>query len=112
MTVTRRSALTGIAAAGTGLAVASCAQASGGQGVSPSAIGNRFRAPLEAERPVGFDGLYLNKARAMAVLEEAGVDLMLCGQLNNIYYLTSFRPVGQLLGAACLLYTSPSPRDS
>ncbi|MEP3051844.1 MAG: M24 family metallopeptidase [Erythrobacter sp.] len=100
MTLTRRNALTGIAAAGAGLSVTACATASNQAKASASlnADNGRFNPPIAADRPIIFDGLLLNKARAMAVMEEAKVDLLFCRNLTNIYYLTSFRPIGLLLG--------------
>lgn len=100
MTVSRRSAIQGIAASGAAIGLASQARASGT--ATPNAPdpthSNRFNPPMEAPRPKALNGLLLNKERARAVLEAAKVDLLICSDSRNYYYLTGHETGSQLLG--------------
>lgn len=102
MNIDRRAALTGIAATGAALGVASHAHAHAG-GTSPRSVqdptkGGRYNPPMEAARPQTLNGLLLNQERARAVLEEAKVDLLICSGKENYYYLTGHRGGAHLLG--------------
>ena len=130
MEVSRRTALA-IISAGTamsGLAACRESQTSSSESLST----------LKSTLPGTPKGLLLNKARAARVLEEHKVDLLICTNPRNIYYLTNQIPMTARLGMGdyavatlsaknpdrpvfitgrydlylCLLYTSPSPRDA
>ena len=90
MDISRRSALTAITAgtALTGLAACSEAQSSGPDKKTTS------KQPL----PDTPSGLLLNKSRAARVLEENKVDLLICSQARNVYYLTNQVPMTSRLG--------------
>ena len=98
MGISRRDALTGIAATGAALGVAgqSAAAAHSGHGKQPSPA--NFNPPMAAKRPMAFDGLLLNTPRAMDILAAEKVDLLICANEDNFYYLTNSRPPSFLLG--------------
>ena len=100
MNIDRRSALTGLAASGAaiGLATQTNAGNASENSVYDSTQGGRFQPPFEANRPIALNGLLLNQERARAVLEEAQVDLLICSGSENFYYLTGHRGGSHLLG--------------
>lgn len=100
MDLTRRSALTGLAATGAALGAGYRADATDvqdSQSNTPPAS-DRFNPPFSAPRPKALTGLLLNQERARAVLEEAKVDLLVCSKFANYYYLTGHQPGAFLLG--------------
>ncbi|MEP2735973.1 MAG: M24 family metallopeptidase [Erythrobacter sp.] len=98
--VTRRGALTGLAASGAILGAAQSANASGTQNNTGRTQAG-LNPPMSAPRPTKLRGLLLNKERARAKMEEAKVDLLICSKEQNFYYLT-----GHLAGAFLLGYDS------
>ena len=90
MGISRRSALSGIAtgAAVTGLmACESKSQTSSSHEPSPSSA----LPPLNL--PTTPSSLFYNKARAADILAEEKVDLLICSEPRNIYYLTNQKPM-------------------
>ena len=100
MDLDRRTTLTGLAATGAAIGVATQANAEKTSEDSnyDATQGGRFQPPYEANRPITLKGLLLNQERARAVLEEAKVDLLICSGKENYYYLTGHRGGAHLLG--------------
>ena len=84
MTISRRSVLKGIAAVGAVTSTASCAP---DQIVESEAEQNDLTVPNEP------DALLLNHPRAIEEMEKAGIDLLLCADPVNIFYLTNQQPI-------------------
>ncbi|MFK7913965.1 MAG: M24 family metallopeptidase [Pseudomonadales bacterium] len=102
MSVSRRDALRGLASAGMVAGAASCAQNPIPEPAGvPSALAPDL--PPLAQTPL------LNKARAVAEMEAAGVDLLFCSDPVNVLYLTNYQIVSNLLGMDGLAYASFSP---
>lgn len=100
MEISRRTALSGLAATGAMFGTSRQSQAKHpAEDLSKSfTSGGRFNPPFEAPRPDVQNGLLLNTERGRAVLEEAKVDLLICSKSENYYYLTGHRPGPFLLG--------------
>ena len=100
MDVSRRAALTGIAA--TGVLAGSSANAMSADETASGArdltANGKFNPPLEARRPLEIKGLLLNQERAQSIMEQEGVDLLICARAENYYYLTGHTPGALLLG--------------
>ena len=98
--VSRRTAVTGLAATGAAMGVA--AHAGNSHNLTRNAddltAGGRFEPPLAAERPLVLDRLLLNQERAQAIMEEEGVDLLICSNFENYFYLTGHTASAMLLG--------------
>ena len=107
MTISRRKALQSIAAGGAAVASASCAQQ---QVVASSAAATTTAtlstSELTAEIPDSVDTLLFNRANAVDVLSAASVDLLLCSDPVNVFYLTNHRTVPNSLGMDGLTYAS------
>ena len=95
MGISRRSALSGIAtgAAATGLMACD----------SNSQISSSHEAPRSSslpplKLPPTPSSLFYNKARAADILAEEKVDLLICSEPRNIYYLTNQKPMTYRLG--------------
>ena len=58
----------------------------------------QFDPPIAAKRPIELDGLPLNQERALAIMDDAKVDLLICTKETNHFYLTGHRPSAHLLG--------------
>lgn len=99
MSVTRRTALAGLAVSG----VAAC---SSGESNSDTSNTEKSIGPKLAPFPSAHKSLLLNKDRAMEIMEENGVDLILCADPVNLYYLTNYQPVSAKLGMDSLAYAS------
>ena len=104
--ISRRAALSGGAVIGLA-GLASCS------GTSDNAkVGETTVAPPEgpslAPVPPPHTQLLLNYDRAMNIMDEAGVDLILCANPVNIYYLTNQRPISSKLGMQKLVYATLS----
>jgi len=99
MNLSRRSALTGIAATGACVGAASSASA---HSAAPEMIDltskGKFNPPMEAQRPLTLSGLLLNQERADMILEQEKVDLLICSRFENYYYLTGHTPGALMLG--------------
>ena len=95
MTISRRSALSGIAtgAAATGLMACDSKSQTAPRptNVSPSSL-------PKIQLPPSPTSLFYNKARAADILAEEKVDLLICSEPRNIYYLTNQKPMTYRLG--------------
>ena len=110
MTISRRAALSGLATAGVA-GVAACSGASGPADANPAPLADQEASgPPLAAWPEPHSSLLLNYDRAMNVMEEAGVDLILCADPVNVYYLTNARPISAKLGMDNLFYASLAGR--
>ena len=104
MTISRRAALGSLATAGVA-GIAACSGASGPADADPAPlVDQEASGPPLAAWPESHNSLLLNYDRAMNVMEEAGVDLILCADPINVYYLTNARPVTGRLGMDNLCY--------
>ncbi|GAB5459049.1 MAG: hypothetical protein Hens3KO_20790 [Henriciella sp.] len=104
MDISRRAALTGLATMG--VASASACSPSGSSQTQINASSVADDAPPLAPFPPPHTTLLLNYDRAMSVMEEAGVDLILCADPVNIYYLTNQQPISSKLGMDNLAYAA------
>lgn len=93
MTLTRRNVLQGIAAAGTLATTASCAQ------LDTQAAHTGGTSRVQAlTLPATASELMLNRASAVEHMAAAGVDLLICSDPVNVFYLTNQRLVSNSLG--------------
>lgn len=99
MTISRRSAIKGIAALGAVTGTASCATGEIIQTVSEQSELNLPNEP---------DALLLNHPRAVEEMEKAGIDLLLCADPVNIYYLTNQQPIASKIGIDGLTFAALS----
>lgn len=104
MSISRRAAIKGAAVAG----IAGVTGCSGKGDVLSSEQGANHDGPTLAPLPPPHTQLLLNYDRAMDVMAEAEVDLILCAEPVNIYYLTNQRPISSKLGLQNLVYASLS----
>lgn len=93
MAISRRSALSGIATGAAATSLMGCdrtsqASPNGAAQVSPPAL----------NLPPTPSSLLYNKARAADILAEEKVDLLICSEPRNIYYLTNQTPMTYRLG--------------
>jgi Xaa-Pro aminopeptidase len=95
MTVSRRSLIKGLAAGGAAASLASCAA------TAPRKIpGPALTLPDTPDQPV------FNHAHAVDVMQREGVDLVICGDPVNVYYLTNHRIVSNSLGMDGMAFAS------
>ena len=99
MGITRRTVLKGIAAAGAATTTASCAQINATQ---HTRLNDKPTFPAEPTE------LLLNQARATEEMERAGVDLLLCADPVNIYYLTNQQSITSKIGIDSLIFAALS----
>ena len=99
MTISRRSAIKSIAALGAVTGTASCATGEIIQTVSEQSELNLPNEP---------DPLLLNHPRAVEEMEKAGIDLLLCADPVNIYYLTNQQPIASKIGIDGLTFAALS----
>ena len=131
MVISRRDSLAGILAGSATAGLMACESQQNKPIENPK---NSAIPPL----PKSPTSLLLNQTRAAEIMEQEKVDLIICANPTNIYYLTNQRPMTYRLGMndfsyatlsskpltppyfitgrydlymGCLLYTSPSPRD-
>lgn len=102
MAISRRQTLQGLAATGTaGAALLSASQVETNAATSPLSL------------PPAPTQLLLNRARASAVMEAEGVDLLVCADAVNVFYLTNQRHTSFSLGMDGLAYaTLPASEKS
>lgn len=100
MTISRRSILKGMAAAGAATSTASCAQM--GSSDLEQSMSNQLTLPAEP------DTLLLNHPRAIEQMELAGVDLLLCADPVNVHYLTNQRSITSRIGVDGLTFAALS----
>ncbi len=98
MPISRRSALVGLAAAGAAASSVSCQQS--------SATSTLTSTLTELAVPEPATDLLLNRSRAVDVMAARGVDLLLCSDPVNVFYLTNHRTVASMLGMDGLAYAS------
>ena len=103
MTISRRTAMTGLLTAGAAASAASCGRSTPASSTDShpkvtTGAGANFNPPLSATQPKTLDGLLLNQERAMAQMQAAGVDLLISTDATNLYYLTNQRPIPYALG--------------
>lgn len=106
MDISRRSALSGLAVGTAATGLAACTTES--QTLSNNAISQAASAP--ANLPVTPSTLLYNKARAADILEEEKVDLLICSDPRNIYYLTNQKPMTYRLGMNDYAYATLSAK--
>ena len=99
MTISRRSALQGLATAGAAAATTACATGAGSTKL-PSAVSPTANIPVLASDPL------FNRPKAIDEMNAAGVDLILCSDPVNVFYLTNHRIVPNMLGMDGLAYAS------
>ena len=99
MDLSRRSAIGAIAATGATLGACQTAKGSPLSAAEAQAVRTgQFNPPFEFERPTTLSGPLLNQARGSAILEQAKVDLLICSQKENYFYLTGHQSGAFLLG--------------
>ncbi len=116
MTLSRRTALTGLMSAGVAATTAGCGRSDNsatptGQSSSASVSNSSstsHSAPLTRAIPHEINGLLLNQERAMAQMQSMGIDLLISGTAKNIYYLTNQQPVTFSLGLSGLDFATLS----
>lgn len=109
MTVSRRSILKGIAAAGAVASTASCVESEAPSEKSTVAAAGSNPAPANGlELPAAPNQLILNYENAIREMSNAGVDLLLCADPVNVYYLTNHQAVTAKIGMDGLTYASLS----
>lgn len=104
MPISRRSAMQGILTGGVAAASAACVQPSTQS--EADILGGAAQQSLAVAIPDVVDTPVFNQARAVDVLSEAGVDLLLCSDAVNVFYLTNHRVVTNALGMDGLTFAS------
>ena len=89
MSISRRGALSTVLGAGMASGLASCAQN------TPTSMQSERGSPNLPQSPTS---LLLNRARAAELMEREKVDLIICANPTNIYYLTNQKPMTYRLG--------------
>ena len=104
MTISRRTALASITA---GTALTTMAACKDNSDVTPKTQSKAQSIKL----PKTPTSLFLNKARAADILAENKVDLLICSEPANIYYLTNQRPMVHRLGMGHHAYATLSAKN-
>ena len=99
MSISRRGALTSILSVGAAGGLTNCAQN------TPTAVSKK---PTIPPLPVAPTSLLLNHGRAKDILAAEKVDLLICANPINIYYLTNQRPLTFALGMNDYAYATLS----
>lgn len=99
MTVSRRSMIKGMAASGLVAATSSCATA------GPSTAPN-LHSSHQTSLPDTPDMPVFNQSNAVDVMAAEGVDLIICSDPVNVYYLTNHRLVSNSLGMDGMAFAS------
>ncbi len=99
MTISRRSALKGIAAVGAITSTASCAT---------NLTKESVLTKSELQVPTEPNELLLNHPRAIQEMEKTGVDLLLCADPVNVYYLTNQQSIASKIGVDGLTFAALS----
>ena len=100
MKITRRSAVQGLLATGVAAAGTSCTNL---PPASQSSLGSTL---TQTKIPDSVDSPLFNRENALRVLSAASVDLLLCSDPTNVFYLTNHRIVPNSLGMDGLAYAS------
>ena len=116
MTISRRSALSGLISTGIAANAVACGRPAADKNLKESrgelnhtpSHNGAFNPPLAYQQPTAMTGLLLNQERAMAEMQKAGVDLLISATAKNIYYLTNQRPVYFSLGLPGLSFATLS----
>ena len=116
MTISRRTALSGLISTGVAASTAACGRAQEDKSIkeprselnTPPSHNGAFNPPLDYQQPTAMNGLLLNQERAMAEMQKAGVDLLISATAKNIYYLTNQRPIYFSLGLPGLSFATLS----
>ena len=99
MSISRRGALTSLMGVGVAGGLASCAQNNPPHATSKTDLPNLPQSPTS---------LLLNRVRAAELMEKEKVDLIICSNPTNIYYLTNQRPMTYRLGMNDYAYATLS----
>ena len=99
MTISRRSALKGIVAAGAITSASACTYA---HELNEAPLNKALTIPPEP------NDVLLNHPHAVEVMHNQGVDLLLCADPVNIYYLTNQQPISDLIGMDGFAYAALS----
>lgn len=97
MTISRRSMLKSIAATGAIASTASCAT-----GALSETVADKNKLTLPADPTE----LLLNHPRAVEEMERAGIDLLLCADPVNVYYLTNQQSITSKIGVDGLTFAA------
>ena len=89
MNISRRGALTSLMGVGVAGGLASCSQ------TTPTSTPSKTDLPDLPQSPTS---LLLNQVRAAELMEREKVDLIICSNPTNIYYLTNQKPMTYRLG--------------
>lgn len=109
MTISRRSVLKGMAAAGALASTASCAQSEAPVDESVIEEPNlNSNSETALDLPRAPDSLLLNHENAIREMQNAGIDLLLCADPVNVYYLTNHQSVTSKIGVDGLTYAALS----
>lgn len=114
MNTSRRSLLKGAAAVAAGATVSACGD--GGDTTDTQAVNaNKQHVTSDSQSIAGEMAIpadpttqLLNHAHALEVMEREGVDLLLCEDPVNVYYMTNIESVGSLIGMDGLSYAALS----
>ena len=102
MTISRREALAGLTAGAALTTMAGCTD-------------NSAHKDKEEASPLNLpdmpSSLFLNKARAADILAQSKVDLLICSEPLNVYYLASHRPMVHRLGMGHHAYATLSAKS-
>ena len=104
MSITRRDSLAGILVGGTALSLTACENTSNPNDTNSAISKKRPKLPQSPTT------LLLNQIRAAEVMEQEKVDLIICADPLNIYYLTNQRPMTYRLGMNILNYATLSSK--
>ena len=99
MSISRRGALTSLLSAGMAGGLASCSQNTTNPKISDTNL------PALPQSPTS---LLLNRVRAAELMEREKVDLIICSNPTNIYYLTNQKPMTYRLGMNDYAYATLS----
>ena len=99
MSISRRGALTSLLGVGMAGGLSSCAE---NTSISPNS------APSRPNLPQSPTSLLFNRVRAAELMEREKVDLIICSNPTNIYYLTNQRPMTYRLGMNDYAYATLS----
>ena len=105
MSVSRRTALQGLVAAGAAGSAAGCASS----GLAVASTPDVTAALAAPDLPALAQESLLNQARAVDMMAEQKIDLVLCQDPVNLFYLTNHRVISNLLGMQGLAYGAFAP---
>ncbi len=103
MTVSRRSAIKGLAAIGAASAVSSCVPSEENSDIASKKAHLNNPSLAIPDEP---DQLLLNHDNAVEEMQKAGVDLLICRDPINVQYLTNVRATPEVLGMDGLTFAT------